>query len=120
MPTNNKTAKRNIDKTMVIVDALQGMMTRRRQQAYKKATADADAADASGSGMRRTRRRLGRDDVAAANPEASAAGETVAAPARPENAASINAPSPASAAAAHLNDDRDDAPVVMAAANPEF
>lgn len=114
MPTNNKTAKRNIDKTMVIVDALQGMMTRRRQQAYKEATADA-----SGSGMRRTRRRLGRDDVAAANPEASAAGETVAAPARPENAASINAPSPASAAAAHLNDDRDDAPVVMAAANPE-
>ena len=48
MPTNNKTAKRNIDKTMVIVDALQGMMTRRRQQAYKEATADADAADASG------------------------------------------------------------------------
>jgi len=44
MPTNNKTAKRNIDKTMVIVDALQGMMTRRRQQAYKEATADADAA----------------------------------------------------------------------------
>lgn len=104
---------------MVFVDALQWMMTRRRQQAYKEATADADAADASGSGMRRTRRRLGRDDVAAANPEASAAGETVAAPARPENAASINAPSPASAAAAHLNDDRDDAPVVMAAANPE-
>ena len=44
MPTNNKTAKRNIDKTIVIVDALQGMMTRRRQQAYKEATADADAA----------------------------------------------------------------------------
>ena len=43
MPTNNKTAKRNIDKTMVIVDALQWMMTRRRQQAYKEATADADA-----------------------------------------------------------------------------